>query len=257
MGGAMSLFTLIAGMSLAFMAGFWIGRILHWKEAEGGEATGETETAGEWRGTNITSAQDALFRSTGRRNAGREKTARTGRPAGQEMAMEAADLEEPYTRQRRRKGAERVIPTGKAIGSPCSGEVSFFYEGSRRGAVIEPSQGLLYAPASGKITRLYPMGNAFLLSTDFGIELLLKVGSKRDELLSMYYRPRIVQNEIVNKGKLLLEFDLEGLKAQGAEVSVSVTVEAADDYRDILVTEKENVRVGETVLWVRDRGPGD
>ena len=72
-------------------------------------------------------------------------------------------------------------------------------------------------------------------------------------MFSMYYRPRIVQNEIVNKGKLLLEFDLEGLEAENVDASVSISVEAAQDSREILVTGQKYVRVGEEVLWVRDQ----
>ena len=91
------------------------------------------------------------------------------------------------------------------------------------------------------------------MCAEFGVELLIKVGSCRDEMFSMYYRPRIVQNEIVNKGKLLLEFDLEGLEAENVDASVSISVEAAQDSREILVTGQKYVRVGEEVLWVRDQ----
>ena len=79
-----------------------------------------------------------------------------------------------------------------------------------------------------------------------------------DVRVSVFFPEQILlQNEIVNKGKLLLEFDLEGLRTQDADTAVSVSVEAADDYRDILVTDQQSVRVGETVLWVKDRKSSD
>lgn len=154
---------------------------------------------------------------------------------------------------KRARTGEKRISLGWAIGSPASGEVSTFFEGSRRGAVIRACEGVLYAPASGKITRLYPLGNQMILRTDSGVELLIRVGSHADELCSMYYRPRVVQNEIVNKGKLLLEYDVEGLRKEGVDTEVSISVEAAEDFRDIIVTEKGLVKAGEELLWVRER----
>ena len=37
------------------------------------------------------------------------------------------------------------------------------------------------------------------------------------------------------------------------DASVSISVEAAQDSREILVTGQKYVRVGEEVLWVRDQ----
>lgn len=140
---------------------------------------------------------------------------------------------------------------GKVIVSPVDGKVHFFREGSRNGAVIEPEQGRIYAPMSGKIVKLYPMGNAFLLQGNDGCGILIRVGRQSpDELCSMYFRARIVQNEIVNKGKLLLEFDREKLKAAGEDINVTVGVEGNLAEEEIWVTEKESVKVGEELLRI-------
>lgn len=143
------------------------------------------------------------------------------------------------------------IPIGWPVGSPVAGAVSFFYEGKRRGAVIIPEQGYLYAPAPGKIVKLYPTGNAFLLRTDYGVELLIRVGVETQELEGMYFRPRVVQNEIVNKGKLLLEFDPEGIGAEGYDCGVRLSVEENHDWLEISITQAEHVKVGEELLWIK------
>lgn len=146
---------------------------------------------------------------------------------------------------------EKRIPLGWAIGSPVSGKVSYFNEGTRRGALIVPEQEILYAPAAGKITRLYPTGNAMRLRTEFGIELLIQAGIETGDLEGRYYRPRVVQNEVVNKGKPLLEFDVEGIRGEGYDPSVMMSVEEAADYRDVTVCETPNVKAGENLMWVR------
>ncbi len=147
-------------------------------------------------------------------------------------------------------GAKRVM-LGRAIGSPVTGEVSYFTEGTRRGALIHSTQGRLYAPASGKITRLYPTGNRMLLRTEYGIELLIQAGIETNELEGLYYRPRVVQNEIVSKGKLLLEYDPDGIQQEGYDPSVLMSVEDAENYRDITVSDVSQVKNGEDIMWVR------
>ena len=43
-------------------------------------------------------------------------------------------------------------------------------------------------------------------------------------MLGVMYRPRVVNHEIVPEGKLLLEFDREGLEEQGVEPTVKLKV---------------------------------
>lgn len=145
----------------------------------------------------------------------------------------------------------RKIVRGKIIASPVDGKVHYFREGGQVGAMIEPAQGKVYAPLSGKIVKLYPMGNAFLLQGDDGMGVLIRVGRQApDELCSMYFRARIVQNEIVNKGKLLLEFDRERLTAAGEEVNVTVCADCGMTQEEVAVTEKEVIKVGEELLRI-------
>ena len=153
------------------------------------------------------------------------------------------------SRNKVQPGAKR-IPLGWAIGSPVAGEVKYYHEGTKRGAMIVPKQEILYAPASGKIIRLYPTGNAMRLRTDCGIELLIQAGVDTDELEGRYYRPRVLQNEVVNKGKPLLQFDIIGLRTEGYDPAVMVSVEEADDYRNITVCDSLVVKAGEDLMWV-------
>lgn len=199
---------------LALMGGFWIGRSVKWMMAD-------TESRLE----------------NGEETKEQEESERLG--------VEEAGF-------RKLKNNARRIPLGWEIGSPVTGTVQSISDGARKGALLQPEKGMLYAPAAGKIIRLYPMGNAMLLRTDYGVELLLRVGEAGEELHSVYYRSGVVQNEIVTKGKLLLEFDMEGMHAEGIDTAVSVMVESAHIYRDITVTQKSRVKVGEELLWVRE-----
>lgn len=145
---------------------------------------------------------------------------------------------------------DKRIPLGWSIGSPVTGAVRSFCSSEGKGVLLQPESGQLYAPASGKITKLFPMGNQIQMRTDFGVELLLRVGETRNDLHSIYYRSYVVQNEIVPKGKLLLEFDMEGLCGEGVDVAVLVTIAGDRGYEDIRLTPRETVKTGEELLWL-------
>ena len=139
-----------------------------------------------------------------------------------------------------------------SVASPVSGTVTAQGDGECPALVIEPDCDRVYAPASGKITRLYPMGNAFRLLTEFGTELYVRIGNGDDELLGRYYRPRILQNEIVGKGKVLVEFDRAGLEAEGIACQVSVCVEGCRYGGNVRGTAGERVRLGEEIFQVQE-----
>lgn len=151
-----------------------------------------------------------------------------------------------------KRGGRRSEEEGKtwSLGSPVPGELFLREDEEQIRVVIQPDQDRLYAPADGKITRLFPMGNAFLFTTEFGLELYIQVGEADDELLGRYYRPRVIQNEVVPKGKLLLEFDRQGLWAEGASSEVSLCVENCFYGSDVRATGAEWVAPGEEILRV-------
>lgn len=206
----MNIFVLGAVVVLALMGGFWVGRSVKWMMAD-------TES----------------------------------RILPEEETEERTDTDNMISEERnprKLKSNTKRISVGWEIGSPVSGMVRSINDGSRKGVVIQPEKGMLFAPVSGKIIRLYPMGNSMLLRTDFGAELLLCVGESGEELHSVYYRSGVIQNEIVTKGKVLLEFDMEGMHEEGIDTAVSLTVETTDVCQKIIVAPQSQVKVGEALF---------
>ena len=136
------------------------------------------------------------------------------------------------------------------VGSPVAGYVASYQDGDRPGVMICPGEDKLYAPVAGKIIRLFPMGNAFLFRTEFGAELYIQAGEVRDDLLGRYFRPRVLQNEIVSKGKLLLEFDRQGLGMEGASAMVMLRVENRAYGSRVFLAAEEKVQPGGDLLKV-------
>lgn len=173
-----------------------------------------------------------------------------GKESGESQEAKEEKKEGDTAGKKQLAPGEKRITLGWTVGSPVTGEVSYLREGTGRGARILPDQGMLYAPAAGKITKLYPTGNAMLLRTEYGLELLIQAGIGTNELEGRHYRPRIVQNEVVNKGKLLLEFDVEAIREEGYDPSVAVSVVEARNYGDVIVCDNPHVKAGEDLMKV-------
>lgn len=145
---------------------------------------------------------------------------------------------------------QQARPAGHPIASPVAGQVDVLESRGRRGVRLTPEENRVYAPASGKIIRLYPRGNEFLLRTDCGVVLRLQAGERNAEMTRDYFRPRVMQNEFVGKGKLLLEYDREALARDGYDTHVSMTVEEDENSYDLSVTGSMWVKSGQDCLWV-------
>lgn len=255
----------------AAVVGFMLGRMSMYGQWEPEEVGVEAERA-EIERTEIERAEIERARAAERaeveraevkraRVAERNEIERAKGEGGEaeRIEVERFDAEKAKARHGRlgwHKRGNKTMEEWKAwsVGSPVSGEVMASGEGGYATVVIRPREDRLYAPASGKVTRLFPMGNALVFTTEFGAELRIQAGDAGDELLSRYYRPRILQNEVVGKGKLLLEFDRQGLEAEGASSEVSVCVENCCYGGDVRPTAAQWVRTGEEILQVRKSG---
>ena len=122
--------------------------------------------------------------------------------------------EEAVNRQEERRitGNRQLVMEGTAIGSPVNGEIRKISQDTLQDTTEEasddntkcitilPADGRVYAPTSGKVLKLYPMGNRIRFRTDSGVELLLNICKDKEELHSTYYRCNVLPNEIVSKG---------------------------------------------------------
>lgn len=151
-----------------------------------------------------------------------------------------------------KRGYEKKGRKVWTIGSPVLGQVIAGNDVGQAMVVLVPDENKLYAPAGGKVKRLYPLGNAILFVTEFGAVLHIQVGEGEDELLGGFFRPRVIENEVVNKGKLLLEFDREGLIKEGEKVEVVIRVENYNLGSCVKMIADGYVKSGEEILEVAE-----
>lgn len=142
------------------------------------------------------------------------------------------------------------IARGREVGSPAGGVVSIAEENGKTMVKIMPVKGKVYAPVAGRVAHLYPMGSAMILKTDFGAELSLEIGAGADEMCSDFFRCRVIEHEVVKKGALILEYDLEKLQAEGISPEICLGVQNTDLFEQTVSATGPTVKIGEPVLYL-------
>ena len=101
------------------------------------------------------------------------------------------------------------------------------------GVGIRPSAGYVVAPFDGEITSVADSKHAIGLSTPSGMELLIHVGVDTVAMNGDGFDPQVAEGDQVKAGQLLLNFDIDKIKAANHPDTVVVLLTNADDYNDV------------------------
>lgn len=82
------------------------------------------------------------------------------------------------------------------------------------GFAIEPTDGKVYSPVSGKVTNVFPTKHAATFETETGHEVLIHFGLDTVKLGGEGFESHIEQGQEVKAGDLILTVDLEKVKAK-------------------------------------------
>ena len=142
----------------------------------------------------------------------------------------------------------RVPVKGEAVPSSEVNDPTFAEEMLGKGMAIKPSEGKVYAPFDGEVAMVFDTKHAVSLVSAKGTELLIHVGLDTVMLKGEHYTVHVEAGASVKKGDLLLEFDMEAIKAAGYDTIVPVVVCNTDDYKNIICTTGKQVEPGDTVM---------
>jgi PTS system sucrose-specific IIC component len=101
------------------------------------------------------------------------------------------------------------------------------------GVGIKPAAGYIVAPFDGEITSVADSKHAIGLSTPSGMELLIHVGVDTVAMNGDGFDPQVAEGDQVKAGQLLLNFDIDKIKAANHPDTVVVLLTNADDYDDV------------------------
>jgi PTS system beta-glucosides-specific IIC component len=116
------------------------------------------------------------------------------------------------------------------------------------GIAIEPTDGKVYAPCDATVDMMFTTGHAVSLVADFGAEILIHVGLETVSLEGKPFKIHVANGDKVKKGQLMIEVDLEAIKAAGLPTITPVVICNTDDYPTFKTTVGKDVTNDDVVI---------
>lgn len=170
----------------------------------------------------------------------------------EEAKEEVKDKKELATSDEMEESAKTEI-----IASPLTGslvkqseiEDEVFASGAMGKALaINPTAGIVYAPANATVTTIFPTGHAIGLTTEQGTEILIHIGLDTVELNGEGFEKFVETDEKVQAGQKLVSFDIDLIKERGYSVQTPIVITNTNVFEDILFTNENSVEQGDYLL---------
>ncbi len=117
-----------------------------------------------------------------------------------------------------------------------------------QGAALIPTGNQFFSPVDGTVNTVFPTGHAAALTSSDGVEVLLHIGLDTVKLNGKHFTIHVEEGQQIKKGDLLLEADLEQIKAAGYDTITPVIVCNTEEFAEIAMAEVQAVEAGDVVL---------
>ncbi len=118
------------------------------------------------------------------------------------------------------------------------------------GAWNEDGKGPSIQDVMPKVASVFDTKHAIGLVSEEGVEILIHVGLDTVELGGQHFTAHVAQDDKVTKGQLLLEFDVDAIKAAGYDTVTPVVISNTDSYLDVLAADAGEINAGDMLITI-------
>lgn len=119
------------------------------------------------------------------------------------------------------------------------------------GIAVEPVEGKLYAPCNGRIEMVFDTKHAVSLVSSTGCEILLHIGIDTVKLNGKYFQTHVSGGQSVQKGDLLISFDIKGIKSAGYKTTTPMIICNTESYTSVTAVASGRISAGEKILKIQ------
>ncbi|MNW40188.1 PTS system beta-glucoside-specific EIIBCA component [compost metagenome] len=119
-----------------------------------------------------------------------------------------------------------------------------------QGVAIEPLEGKLYAPFAGTVATTTPSKHAIGLRSTSGVELFVHIGIDTVKLKGAPFTLHVKEGDSINKGDLLIEFDIAMIKNAGMPIITPVLITNAYEYQNVIQEDADQSALTHKLLTV-------
>ena len=151
--------------------------------------------------------------------AGIEAKASAGAAAAETAGTEKETVKSPV------RG--RIIPLSEVSDETFSSEML----GTT--VAVEPEDGRVVSPCDGEVINVFDTGHAVCIATKSGGELLIHIGVDTVKLGGKGFTKKVSDGQQVRAGDVLIEADLDTIRAEGYPAATMVILTNADEYSEV------------------------
>ena len=207
------------------------------------------QTNGQWRQI---SSGNALWKET--EYAEEIVPEREKRIAGTKLAVEGIGISGEIS-----SGEQSGEPETGVIYSPIQGQVvpmeevpddTFAAKVLGEGLAVIPSEGKVFAPFDGRVEMVYDAKNAVSVSSLDGMEVLIHIGVNTVDLAGKCFKACVSGGDQIQRGDVLLCFDIAGMKEAGYTTVSPVILTNSDDYDTVRLLGHGVVDNGDVLIQI-------
>ena len=181
----------------------------------------------------------------------------SGAAAGAAITDHAAEGASSDTEETDGNNSVKAIPAEEEIKSPVKGKViplaevtdeTFASEMLGTTVAVEPEDGKIVAPCDAEVLNVFDTGHAVCLTTQSGGELLIHVGIDTVKMEGKGFTKKVSDGAKVNAGDVLIEADLDTIRAAGYPATTMVILTNADDFAEVTKAEPGPAAIDQTIM---------